>query len=160
MSDANQSSRFSVSAVVTILVVLLLFAGLVWFVVYQRESIAAAEPGRQELRLKNLNDLNTENQKALSSYRWIDKGKGIVGIPIDRAMELEIADLAANHPHAAGPITSPGPSPTPSAGASPAQKPVSAPTPAGNQPSPNPASPNPASPNPASPVPSATPAKP
>jgi len=155
MSDANQSSRFSVSAVVTILVVLLLFAGLVWFVVYQRESIAAAEPGRQELRLKNLNDLNTENQKALSSYRWIDKGKGIVGIPIDRAMELEIADLAANHPHAAGPITSPAPSPTPSAGASPAQKPVSAPTPAGNQPSPNPASPNPASP-----VPSATPAKP
>ncbi len=118
MSDANQSSRFSVSTVVTILVVLLLFAGLVWYVAYQRESIAAAEPGRQELRLKNLNDLNTENQKALSSYRWIDKGKGIVGIPIDRAMELEVADLAA------------------------AQKPVSAPPPAGNQPSPNPANPS------------------
>ena len=46
MSDANQSSRFSVSTVVAILVVLLLFAGLVWFVVHQRESIAAAEPGR------------------------------------------------------------------------------------------------------------------
>jgi hypothetical protein len=148
MSDANQSSRFSVSTVVTILVVLLLFAGLVWFVAYQRESIAAAEPGRQELRLKNLNDLNTENQKALSSYRWIDKGKGIVGIPIDRAMELEVADLAANHPHAAGPITPPAPNPTPSTAGSPAQKPVSAPT--GNQPSPNPPSE----------VPSATPAKP
>ncbi len=141
MSDANQSSRFSVSTVVTILAVLLLFAGLVWFVAYQRESIAAAEPGRQELRLKNLNDLNTENQKALSSYRWIDKGKGIVGIPIDRAMELEVADLAANRPHAAGPINPPAPSPTPSAAGSPAQKPVSAPPPAGNQPSPNPANP-------------------
>ncbi len=142
MSDANQSSRFSVSTVVTILVVLLLFAGLVWYVAYQRESIAAAEPGRQELRLKNLNDLNTENQKALSSYRWIDKGKGIVGIPIDRAMELEVGDLAANHPHAAGPINPPAPSPTPSAAGSPAQKPVSAPPPAGNQPSPNPANPS------------------
>ncbi len=149
MSDANQSSRFSVSTVVTILVVLLLFAGLVWFVVHQRESIAAAEPGRRELRLKNLNDLNTENQKTLTSYRWIDKGKGIVGIPIDRAMELEVADLAAIHPHAAGPINPPAPSPTPSAGSA-AQKPVSGPPPAGNQPSPNPAGP----------VPSATPAKP
>ncbi len=150
MSDANQSSRFSVSTVVTILVLLLLFAGLVWFVTYQRESIAASEPGRRELRLKNLNDLNTENQKALTSYRWIDKGKGVVGIPIDRAMELEVADLAANHPHAAGPITPPAPNPTPSAAASPAQKPVPAPTPAGNQPSPNPASA----------APSVTPAKP
>jgi hypothetical protein len=148
MSDANQSSRFSVSTVVTILVLLLLFAGFVWFVTYQRESIAASEPGRRELRLKNLNDLNTENQKALTSYRWIDKGKGVVGIPIDRAMELEVADLAANHPHAAGPITSPAPNPTPSTAGSPAQKPVSAPT--ANQPSPNPASE----------VPSATPAKP
>jgi len=150
MSDANQSSRFSVSTVVTILVLLLLFAGLVWFVTYQRESIAASEPGRRALRLKNLNDLNTENQKALTSYRWIDKGKGVVGIPIDRAMELEVADLAANHPHAAGPITPPAPNPTPSTAGSPAQKPVPAPTPAGNQPSPNPASA----------VPSVTPAKP
>ena|ERR1700738_2067319 len=148
MSDANQSSRFSVSTVVTILVLLLLFAGLVWFVTYQRESTAAAEPGRRELRLKNLNDLNTENQKVLTSYHWIDKGKGVVGIPIDRAMELEVADLAANHPHAAGPITPPAPNPTPSTAGSPAQKPVSAPT--GNQPSPNPPSG----------VPSATPAKP
>src|SRR5260221_12253248 len=104
MSDANQSSRFSVSTVVTILVVLLLVDGLVWFVVHQRESIADAEPGRRELRLKNLNDLNTETQKTLTSYRWIDKGKGIVGVPIDRALELEAADLAALRLHAAGPI--------------------------------------------------------
>jgi hypothetical protein len=148
MSDANQTSRFSVSTVVTILVLLLFFAGLVWFVTYQRESIAVSEPGRRDLRLKNLNDLNTENQKVLTSYRWIDKGKGIVGIPIDRAMELVVADLAANHPHAAGPITLPAPNPTPSTTGSPVQKPVSAPT--GNQPSPNPTSE----------VPSATPAKP
>jgi hypothetical protein len=150
MSEANQSPRFSVSTVVTILALLLLFAGLVWFVAYQRESISVSEPGRSELRLKNLSDLNTENQKTLTSYRWIDKGKGIVGIPIDRAMELEIPDLAANHPHAAGPITLPAPSPTPSAGGSPAQKPGSAPVPAGSQPSPSPASA----------APSATPTKP
>jgi hypothetical protein len=150
MSDANQSARFSVSTVVTILVVLLLFAGLVWFVTYQRESIAVSEPGRSELRLKNLSDLNTENQKTLTSYRWIDKGKGIVGIPIERAMELEITDLAAIHPHAAGPIALPAPSPTASAAGSPAQQPASAPTPGGSQ----------TSPSPAGAVPSTTPAKP
>src|SRR5260370_20685937 len=126
MSAAHQSSGFSVSTVVTILVVLLLFAGLVWFVVHQRESIAAAEPGRRELRLKNLNDLNTENQKTLTSYRWIDKGKGIHGIPIDRAMELAVAHLAPIHPHAPPPINPPAPSPTPSAGSA-AQNPVSGP---------------------------------
>src|SRR5437868_1028460 len=124
MSDTNQSSRFSVSTVVTVLAVLLLFAGVVWFLGYQRQSIAASEPGRREVRLKNLNDLNTENQKVLTSYRWIDKGKGVVGIPIERAMDLEVADLAANHPHAAGPITPPAPNPTPSTAGSPAQKPV------------------------------------
>jgi hypothetical protein len=150
MSDANQSSRLSVSTVVIILAVLLAFAGLVWFVTYERESIAASEPGRRALRVKNLTELNTENQKALTSYRWIDKGKGIIGIPIDRAMELEVAELAANHPHAAGPIAPPAPSPTPSAAGSPAQKPVPAPTPGSSSPSPSPASE----------APTATPAKP
>jgi hypothetical protein len=113
MSERNQTPKFSVSTVVTILVVLLVFAGLVWFVTYQRQSMASADHQRRDERLKNLSDLNTENQKTLASYRWIDKGKGIVGIPIDRAMQLEIADLAAVHPHAAGPITLPGPSPAP-----------------------------------------------
>lgn len=137
MSEANHSPKFSVSTVVTILVVLLVFAGLAWFVTFQRPSIASSEPQRREQRLKNLDDLNTENQKTLTSYRWVDKAKGIVGIPINRAMELEIADLSANHPHAAGPITPPAPSPT--AAGSPAQKPAAAPTPTNNQPSPSPA---------------------
>jgi hypothetical protein len=150
MSEANQTPKFSVSTVVTIVVVLLVFAGLVWFVTYQRQSASASEHERRDLRLKNLSDLNTENQKTLTSYRWIDKGKGVVGIPIDRALELEIADLSANHPHSAGPINPPAPSPTPSTAGSPAQKPTSAPTPANNQPSPSPAGA----------APSGTPAKP
>jgi hypothetical protein len=95
---------------------------------------------QRDQRLKNLDDLNAENQKTLTNYRWVDKGKGIVGIPIDRAMELEIADLAANHPHAAGPIATPAPSLTPFAAGSPAQKPTPAPTPSSNQPSPSPTS--------------------
>jgi hypothetical protein len=100
--------------------------------------------------LKNLADLAVENQKTLASYHWVDKEKGIVGVPIDRAMELEIADLSAKHPHAAGPITLPAPSPTPAPSGSPAQKP--APSPATSQPSASPAG--------AAPSPTGTPPKP
>ncbi|HZC36680.1 MAG TPA: hypothetical protein VE242_13745 [Chthoniobacterales bacterium] len=135
MSETNHTPKFSVSTVVIILVVLLVFAGMVWFVTYQRQLTASFDHQRRDERLKNLSDLNAENQKVLTSYRWIDKGKGIVGIPIDRAMQLEVADLAATRPHAAGPITLTVPSPSPSA----AQKPVSSPAPASNQPPPNPA---------------------
>jgi hypothetical protein len=139
MSETNQTPKFSVSTVVTILAALLVFAGLVWFVTYQRQSEASSEHQRSDERLKNLSDLNAENQKTLTSYRWIDKGKGIVGIPIDRAMRLEVADLAAIRPHAAGPITLPVPSPSPPTAGSPAQKPASSFAPATNQPSLSPA---------------------
>jgi hypothetical protein len=137
MSKADQISKFSLSTVVTVLVVLLIFSGLVWFLASDRSSIASGSE-RRELRLKNLSDLNTENRKTLTSYRWVDKAKGIVGIPIDRAMELEVADLASLRPRPAGPVTQPAPSP-PATGSS-AQKPSSAPSPAGNQVSPNPSS--------------------
>ena len=39
------------------------------------------------------------NQQArLAEYRWIDQPKGVVAIPIDRAMELVVADLSAAAP--------------------------------------------------------------
>jgi hypothetical protein len=136
MSEANQSPTFSASMVVLTLVLLLLFACLSWYLAMQRQPLAPTDKERQEQRVKNLADLTAENQKTLTSYRWIDKEKGIVGIPIDRAMELELVDLGGKHPHAAGPITQPTASPVPSAGGSPAQKPAGAPSPASNQPSP------------------------
>jgi hypothetical protein len=138
MSEANQSPTFSSSMVVVTLAVLLLFAGLAWYLAAQRQPLPPTDKERQEQRVKNLADLAAENQKTLTSYRWIDKAKGIVGIPIDRAMELELADLAGKHPHAAGPITQPTASPAPSASGSPAQKPGGSPSPANNQPSPSP----------------------
>jgi hypothetical protein len=138
MSEANQSPTFSPSMVVAILAVLLLFAGLGWYLSVQRQPLPSTDKERQEQRVKNLADLTAENQKMLTSYRWIDKEKGIVGIPIDRAMQLELANLAGKHPHAAGPITQPTASPAASPSGSPAQKPTGSPSPASNQPSPSP----------------------
>ncbi len=60
-------------------------------------------------RDKKLKDLRDEDAKALTSYAWIDKNKGSVRIPIERAMELAVTELANKKPTAAGPIATPSP---------------------------------------------------
>ena len=112
-------------------IIVLLFAVLVVLLVWQRQGIPTVEDVRKQERIKILADLNAENQKILTQYRWIDKSKGIVGIPIDRAMDLVLADLKANKPHAAGPIATPAPAATPAPNA--AQPPASPAAPAAPQ---------------------------
>jgi hypothetical protein len=121
MAENNQKNRVSLSVIITGLVMILLFVGLAIFLVSQRQNIPTVDEQTAEVRLKNLAELNAENQRILTQYHWIDKNKGVVGIPINRAMDLVVAQLQANRPHAAGPINppavappaaSPAPSPT------------------------------------------------
>jgi hypothetical protein len=114
--------------VITGVVMILLFVGLVALLVIQRGQVQTYDEARKEQRLKNLAELNAENEKILTQYHWIDKAKGVVGIPIDRAMNLVLTDLQSIRPHAAGPITAPGPAASPSPGASP--PPAASPSPA------------------------------
>jgi hypothetical protein len=104
---------WSFSRVLAGLVLVLLFGGLIALVAWQRQGILSYDEQRRELRLKNLADLNAENQKILTQYHWVDKSKGIVGIPIDRAMQLVLSDLQAIRPHPAGPINPPAPTSSP-----------------------------------------------
>jgi len=67
------------------------------------------EQQRAQNREKKLKDLRDEDAKALTGYGWIDKNKGSVRIPIERAMELTVAALAHKKPVAAGPIATPAP---------------------------------------------------
>ena len=67
------------------------------------------EQQRAQNREKKLKDLRDEDAKALTSYAWIDKNKGTVRLPIERAMELTAAELANKKPMAAGPIATPTP---------------------------------------------------
>src|ERR1700730_7179286 len=92
----------------------------------------------REAKLKTQREQDTA---ALTTYAWIDKNKGTVRIPIERAMELAMIDLARKKPSPAGPIATPTPPATSSAPAAPSgvATPPAAPAPAG------------------SPVPSATP---
>src|SRR5947207_10464666 len=80
------------------------------------------EQMRAEARAKKLKDARDEESKALTSYAWIDKNKGTVRLPIDRAMELTVADLANKKPAPANPIAAPESSAAPggAAAASPA----------------------------------------
>lgn len=48
------------------------------------------EPRLQEHPAIDLPELRSEEDKILSTYGWTDKDKGIVRVPIDRAMELQL----------------------------------------------------------------------
>src|SRR5260370_33494188 len=68
---------------------------------------------RAEARAKKLKDARDEDAKALTTYAWVDKNKGTVRLPIDRAMELTVADLANKNPAPAYAITAPQSSASP-----------------------------------------------
>jgi len=65
------------------------------------------EAKRAEAREKKLNDARKAATQELNSYAWVDKGKGIARIPVDRAMELTLRDLASQKPAPANPIATP-----------------------------------------------------
>ena len=155
--QAREKVEVSTLTILTTLVMLLVFVGLVWIVFLQKQAIPTSTAQTREDRMKNLAQLNADNQKILTTYHWVDKSKGIVGIPINRAMELVLKDLAADHPHAAGPVNLPAASPTPAA-VNPAATPAAANQPATPAPSAS-ATPeaSPASSPSASPEPSASP---
>jgi hypothetical protein len=117
MAKHKEKGRNSTPVAVTGLVMVLLFCLFVIFLVSQGQSIPNVDEVKEQTRLKNLADLNVDNQKILTQYCWIDKSKGVVGIPIDRAMDLVLVQLQSNQPHPAGPVNPPAPpqaSPTPS----------------------------------------------
>src|SRR5262245_53741390 len=75
------------------------------------------EETRAKKRMEKLNTLHEETQKELTTYAWVDKNKGVARIPIDRAMEVTVTDLAKKKPAPAGPIATPPAQAAPAAGA-------------------------------------------
>ena len=48
------------------------------------------EPRLEEHPAGDIETLHTQEEQTLSTYGWMDKKAGIVRIPIDRAMELQL----------------------------------------------------------------------
>ncbi len=92
------------------------FALLLIFVIAVRllTGLAPApdeDAARAAERAKAHQELEAENARKLQEYAWVDKAKGTVQIPIERAIELTIAELNSKKPSPAGPIATPAPSP-------------------------------------------------
>ncbi len=50
-------------------------------------------------RQAHLEEMRAREQAAQAGYGWVDRPKGVVRLPIDRAMELTLRDLNAARQH-------------------------------------------------------------
>ena len=120
------------------LIGLTLFIGITKYLLGNSSSdLYPEDAARDEVRVKNLADLQTENQAKLIGYAWVDRAKGKVQIPIQEAMKLVLADIGDKKPAVAYPIAVVEAAPVaPAAPAAPA--PIATPAPTA---SPSPAAP-------------------
>jgi hypothetical protein len=118
--DATALLKFAFGIVVaTVAVVLLLWR--LYFVFVAQEAarqpappvmqadpaaMAPAGPSLQPLPALDLARFRAEEDLALGTYGWVDKDKGIVRIPIERAMRL-LSERGLPAPAAAPPVAAP-----------------------------------------------------
>jgi hypothetical protein len=133
-------SRAPLSTWLGIVLLFALFGVIVLAVIGPAPRGSDYEGTRAKKRADVLKTTRDEATKALTTYGWIDKNKGVARVPIERAMELTIAELAQKKPAPAGPIATP--EPQPAAASASAAAPVAPPLAA----QPNPGSLSPATP--------------
>ncbi|PYI72525.1 MAG: hypothetical protein DMF02_03385 [Verrucomicrobia bacterium] len=110
-------SRAPLSTWLGVVLLFALFGVIVLAIIGPMPRGSDYEETRAKKRMENLKTAQEDAEKALNSYAWVDKNKGVVRIPISRAMELTVADLAQKKPVAAGPIATPPPAQASPAGA-------------------------------------------
>ena len=123
MADTQQTqSPAPFSTWVGVVLLFALFGAIAVAIIGPAPRGDSYEKMRAEARAKKLKDARDEDAKALTTYSWVDKNKGTVRLPIERAMELTRADLANKKPVPAYAIAMPEPSAAPGgqAAASPA----------------------------------------
>ena len=102
-------SRAPLSTWLGIVLLFALFGVMVLAIIGPSPRGTDFEETRAKKRIENLKTLRDEADKALTTYGWVDKNKGVARIPIERAMELTVADLAKQKPAPAGPIATQAP---------------------------------------------------
>ena len=160
MADAESirqvaQSRAPFSTWLGVVLLFALFGVIVLAVIGPAPRSDDYEQKRAKAREEKLKTAREEETKALTTYGWIDKNKGVVRVPISRAMGLTVAELAQKKPEPAGPIATPEPAAPGAATGAPAPPatPSASPTPAQTA-SPAPAQSPPRTPTP---VPAKTP---
>jgi hypothetical protein len=130
MADTQSARRIAYtrapfSTWLGIVCLFVLFGLIVLAVIGPSPRTSDYEETRAKKRMEKLKTLHEESQKELTTYAWVDKNKGVARIPIDRAKQLTLRDLASKKPEPANPIA------TPAEAAAPAASP---PAPAGTAP--------------------------
>jgi hypothetical protein len=113
MADAESlrqiaHSRTPFSTWLGVILLFVLFGIIVLAVIGPEPRGDTYEQKRAKAREEKLKPVR-EEEKTLTTYGWIDKNKGVARIPIERAMQLTVAELAQKKPVAAGPIATPEP---------------------------------------------------
>ncbi|MFZ4115649.1 MAG: hypothetical protein ACOYK6_02860 [Chthoniobacterales bacterium] len=105
-SQRGGSPGFPWSRFWTALGMLVLFLAALILVLRWNPEPMSDDEERALLRIKNLAELNKANEERLTTYGWVDQAHGVVHIPIERAMELEIKSLndPKLKPHSVYPI--------------------------------------------------------
>jgi hypothetical protein len=119
-------SKTPFSAWLGVVILFALFGVIVLVIVGPSPRGDKYEEKRAQEREKKLQDLRKQDAAALTSYGWVDKQKGVARIPIERAMEIMVTELAGKKPTVAGPIATPAPAPPSTAAAGVATPPAAA----------------------------------
>src|SRR5882724_13640291 len=114
-SQTPEHAPISFGAWLGIVLLFLFFGIFVLVLVAATPHGDTYEAKRAEARAKKLNDARNAATGELNSYAWVDKGKGVARIPIDRAMQLTLRDLASKKPEPANPIATPAEAAAPAA---------------------------------------------
>lgn len=93
----TETPRFSAGIMLLIGVLILLLAAVLGGLWLNRSTSATEteDADRAAVRVKNLAELQAADTKALTTYGWNDQAKGIVHIPITKAMELVLPAIQA-----------------------------------------------------------------
>jgi hypothetical protein len=108
-----EQPRFLLSAWLWAVVLFVFFGAIVAIAFGAMHRGSTFEEQRAKTRAEKLKTAREEWNKTANSYGWVDKGKGVARIPIERAMELTLADLQSKKPAPAGPIATPEPAAAP-----------------------------------------------
>lgn len=132
-SPVLRTERVSFGAWLGVVLLFVVFGLLVAVLIGSSARGTDYEVKRAKAREEKLKTAREEAARDLNSYAWVDKSKGLARIPIERAMQLTLAELAQKKPEPANLIESPSPAAT---------QPAATQTGA-NQPSPTPSAPPP-----------------
>lgn len=95
MSDVEPKKSVWITAV-AVIGGFLIFT-LIVVVAYLPNRGAPVQQGTKSAdeRIKILSDVRTKEIGMATSYGWVDQQKGVVRLPVERAMELTVQDLTA-----------------------------------------------------------------